>query len=272
MSINDRPLQRRDFLRGSLAAAALIPGSAFLASCATSGTGTTPPGGGAVLDRRHQRHQPVRDGGQLRRRRGHLQRRLRHRVRRIRGQAGREGPGRLDGQGQPGHQHRPDAAAAFRRRQPAGRDRQQRRRAHRDQHHPGPAGRPDRRDRGQELRGRGHQGHPVRRGHRAGHVRRQVRPAQLRAHRLRAVVFRGTVRGERLDRAEDLRGDVRARRRGQEPRASTCSAGARKRPPTTRRWRSVRRSSRVATRSGWRWRTSSRTAGRCSRCRTSSPG
>jgi N-acetylglucosamine transport system substrate-binding protein len=44
MSITE-PMHRRDFLRGSLAAAAMIPIGGFLASCASSGTGTTPPGG-----------------------------------------------------------------------------------------------------------------------------------------------------------------------------------------------------------------------------------
>jgi len=44
MSINE-PMQRRTFLRGSLAAAAMIPIGGFLSSCASSGTGTTPPGG-----------------------------------------------------------------------------------------------------------------------------------------------------------------------------------------------------------------------------------
>jgi len=44
MSITEKPMQRRDFLRGSLAAAAMIPIGGFLASCASSGTGTTPPG------------------------------------------------------------------------------------------------------------------------------------------------------------------------------------------------------------------------------------
>src|SRR5512132_3697447 len=40
MDINTRPLGRRDFLRGSLAAAALAA-TGSLAACATSGTGTT---------------------------------------------------------------------------------------------------------------------------------------------------------------------------------------------------------------------------------------
>ena len=44
MSITDRPLQRRDFLRGSLGLAALAT-TGSLAACASSGTGTTPPGG-----------------------------------------------------------------------------------------------------------------------------------------------------------------------------------------------------------------------------------
>jgi len=41
MDINSRPLGRRDFLRGSLAAAALAATGSSLAACATSGTGTT---------------------------------------------------------------------------------------------------------------------------------------------------------------------------------------------------------------------------------------
>ena len=42
MSITDQPLQRRDFLRGSLGLAALTLTGGSLAACATSGTGTTP--------------------------------------------------------------------------------------------------------------------------------------------------------------------------------------------------------------------------------------
>jgi N-acetylglucosamine transport system substrate-binding protein len=41
MSTNDKPLRRRDFLRGSLVAAALIPTSGLLGACATSGTGSS---------------------------------------------------------------------------------------------------------------------------------------------------------------------------------------------------------------------------------------
>jgi N-acetylglucosamine transport system substrate-binding protein len=51
MDINAKPLGRRDFLRGSLAAAALAA-TGSLAACATSGTGTStassPAAGGAV--------------------------------------------------------------------------------------------------------------------------------------------------------------------------------------------------------------------------------
>jgi N-acetylglucosamine transport system substrate-binding protein len=43
MSITDRPLQRRDFLRGSLGLAALAT-TGSLTACASSGTGTTPGG------------------------------------------------------------------------------------------------------------------------------------------------------------------------------------------------------------------------------------
>ena len=45
MSITEKPLARRDFLRGSLAAAALIPTGGLLAACAGSGTGQNPGGG-----------------------------------------------------------------------------------------------------------------------------------------------------------------------------------------------------------------------------------
>ena len=41
MDITSRSLGRRDFLRGSLAAAALAATGGSLAACATSGTGTT---------------------------------------------------------------------------------------------------------------------------------------------------------------------------------------------------------------------------------------
>jgi N-acetylglucosamine transport system substrate-binding protein len=44
MSTNDNPLRRRDFLRGSLVAAALIPTSGLLGACATSGTGSSSSG------------------------------------------------------------------------------------------------------------------------------------------------------------------------------------------------------------------------------------
>ncbi len=44
MSFTDKPLHRRAFLRGGLAAAAIIPASGFLASCA--GAGTTDQGSG----------------------------------------------------------------------------------------------------------------------------------------------------------------------------------------------------------------------------------
>ena len=60
MDINTRPLARRDFLRGSLAAAALAA-TGSLAACATSGTRqqhSLKPRGG----RCGERHQPLRSG------------------------------------------------------------------------------------------------------------------------------------------------------------------------------------------------------------------
>lgn len=40
--INNQPMQRRNFLRGSLATAALVSSGGLLSACASSGTGTTP--------------------------------------------------------------------------------------------------------------------------------------------------------------------------------------------------------------------------------------
>ena len=57
MDINSRPLGRRDFLRGSLAAAALAATGSSLAACATSGTGTT--SSELRAGRSGQRHQPL---------------------------------------------------------------------------------------------------------------------------------------------------------------------------------------------------------------------
>ena len=74
----------------------------------------------------------------------------------------------------------------------------------RDQYHPRSAGRAERRHRGQELRGHGHQGHAVPGRHRARNVRRQVHCAELRPHRVRDLVLGLTLRGERLDRSEDV--------------------------------------------------------------------
>jgi N-acetylglucosamine transport system substrate-binding protein len=52
MTTHQEPFSRRDFLRGSLAAAALLPASGLLASCASSGTGngsgSSTPSKGAV--------------------------------------------------------------------------------------------------------------------------------------------------------------------------------------------------------------------------------
>lgn len=45
MSIKESPLQRRDFLRGALAAAVVIPAGAVLASCAPGGSGGKTAGG-----------------------------------------------------------------------------------------------------------------------------------------------------------------------------------------------------------------------------------
>ncbi len=64
------------------------------------------------------------------------------------------------------------------------------------------------------------------------------------------------VRGQRLDRAEDLGQDLRASAPRRRRRASTSSSGARRRRPTTRRSSSTPRSRRAATRCASRWRTS----------------
>ncbi len=58
MDITVKPLGRRDFLRGSLAAAALAA-TGSLASCATSGTGSSTSSSSAPAGA-GERHQPLR--------------------------------------------------------------------------------------------------------------------------------------------------------------------------------------------------------------------
>jgi N-acetylglucosamine transport system substrate-binding protein len=48
MNIKDKPLQRRDFLRGALVTAVMIPAGAALASCAGGGGGNSSGGGGGT--------------------------------------------------------------------------------------------------------------------------------------------------------------------------------------------------------------------------------
>lgn len=48
MSINESPLQRRDFLRGALLTALVIPAGGILASCASPGSGSGTTAGGTV--------------------------------------------------------------------------------------------------------------------------------------------------------------------------------------------------------------------------------
>ena len=213
MDINTRSLGRRDFLRGSLAAAALAA-TGSLAACATSGTGTStassPAAGGAVSETNPFGVQSGSTVDAVIFKGGYGIDYAEFAAKQV--QAKQSG---CDGEGHARHQGRPDAAAALRCGRPAGRHRQQRRRPDRDQYHPGPAGRAERRHRGQELRGHGHQGHAVPRRHRARNVRRQVHCAELRPYRVRDLVLGLTLRGERLDRSQDVRRDAGPRRRGQ---------------------------------------------------------
>ena len=82
MSIQNKPLQRRGFLRGALATAVLLPLGGALASCAGGGDS----GRNVSRCRRRSRSAKnpfgVADSGKLGRR--HLQGRLRHRLRRVR--------------------------------------------------------------------------------------------------------------------------------------------------------------------------------------------
>src|SRR5690242_5236072 len=48
MNMKDKPLQRRDFLRGALVTAVMIPAGAALASCAGGGGGNSGGGGGGT--------------------------------------------------------------------------------------------------------------------------------------------------------------------------------------------------------------------------------
>ena len=217
-------------------------------------------------DDRHRRRrprqrssQPVRHRRRLHRRRGHLQRRLRHRLRRVRRRHLRDRSTRArPSRSRPSTQIAHGAAAPLRRRQPARPHRQLRRPGDRVQHDPRPARGPQRRHRRPQPRGHHDPRHPVRRRAGAGHLRRQARGDQLRPHGLRRLVLGEPVRGERLDPADDLGRGASSSAPRPRSRTSTCSAGARRRRPTTRRWPSTRRSRRAATRSAWRWRTSSR--------------
>ena len=208
-----RSLGRRDFLRGSLAAAALAA-TGSLAACATSGTGTStassPAAEGAVSDTNPFGVQSGSTVDAVIFKGGYGIDYAEFAGKQV--QAKQSG---CDGEGHAHHQGRPDTAAPLRCGRPAGRYRQQRRRPDRDQYDPRPAGRADRRHRGQELRGHGHQGHAVRRRHRARNVRWQVHCAELRPHRVRHLVLCLALRGERLDRSQDVRRDVGPRRRGQ---------------------------------------------------------
>jgi hypothetical protein len=121
MDINATRLGRRDFLRGSLAAAALAA-TGSLAACATSGTGTTSQSSapaGQVSDTNPFGVQSgstvdavIFKGGYGIRLRG------------VRRQAGRGKATGRDGEGDTHHQGRPNLAAPLRRGQPAGRHRQ----------------------------------------------------------------------------------------------------------------------------------------------------
>ena len=168
-----------------------------------------------------------------------------------------------------GDQHRPDAAAAVRRGQPAGPHRQLRCR-HASASPRSASQLEDLTDviSAEQLRGHEDRATPSIGGvPEPGTFDGKFAAAQLRPHRLRALVLGVAVRGRTAGpcRRRGTRRTSSASR--PRPRASTCSSGARRRRPTTRRWPSPRRSRRAATRSGWRWRTSSRTAGRSRPCR-----
>ena len=165
---------------------------------------------------------------------------------------------------------RPAAAATLRRRQPTRPDRQLGRERHRVQRRRAAARATRRRLRHQQLRGHQDLGHALPEREGPGDVRRQVHRDELRHDGLRRLVLRRAVPAERLDPAEDLGRGGGPRRQGQGARASTSGSGARRPRRTTRRWPSTPPSRRAATRSAWRWRTSSRSAGRYRRSRASS--
>ena len=79
MTTEKKAVDRRSFMKGALAAAAVMPFSGVLAACAgdSGDSADDKKGGGKVSEQ-----QPVRHGGQVDGRRGDLQRWLRHRLRR----------------------------------------------------------------------------------------------------------------------------------------------------------------------------------------------
>ena len=135
MKIQDKPLERRDFLRGAFATALTIPLGITLASCATGGGTTTnnAPGGKKTeknpfgLAATSTVDAVIFNGG------------YGIDYAEFAGQAGRGLPEGHHGQGLAADEHRADPAAALRGGQPAGRHRQQRREPDRHQHHPRPA-------------------------------------------------------------------------------------------------------------------------------------
>ena len=126
MGIYTTPLGRRDFLRGSLAAAALAA-TGSLAACATSGTGTSTSPSSAPADQVSDTNPFGVESGST--------------VDAVifngdygidyaefAGKQVQSEAAGCDGEGDTHHQGRPDPAAPFRCRQPAGRHRQQWRR------------------------------------------------------------------------------------------------------------------------------------------------
>ena len=205
-------LDRRSFLRGSLAAAALVPLAGTLASCSSPSSDGGGGGGGTKsatnpfgLAKSSSVEAVIFNGGY-----GYdYVKYAADQVNEAEGLLGRQD------QGVSVDADRPAAAASLRRRHPARPDRQLGCERHRLQRHREAVRDARRRVRGEQLRGHQDRGHALPEREGPGHLRRQVHRDELRDDGLRRLVLRVAVQGERLDRAGDVGRRTRSRRQGQ---------------------------------------------------------
>ena len=259
---------RRTFMRGALAAAALAAArrGARIVRRVRHRAGRR-----RRRRRRRSGQQPVRPGRRLDRRRGDLQRRLRLRLRDLRGRHGQEEPPGGHAQRRPLDADRAAAAAPLRRRQPARPHRQLGCGARSGSTRSSTSSRRWTTSSPRTTSRAHHLVHPVRRRQGSRHLQRQVPGPQLRPHPLRRLVLAEPVRREQLDPAEDVGRGQGPRRQGQGEGQVPLRLGQGGGDATTTRSPWTPPSRRAAPRCVSRWRTSTRSAGRSRPSSRSSP-